>query len=664
MLALSRPLSAAADCSKVPEKGKTSGTHYMTWLRLSTSFFLFVLFFVIVLGLSYNGLSAPMYYDSAGNLAEKESIFATQGLPEVVGLFPQRPLPMITFYLNYAIAGMDPRFFRVVNCALLAATALAVVVLMDLILGIPEIGRKVDAATRAWLSVGLGMLFLVHPVQTYQTLYIWQRMALMACLFSYASFAVYLAVRIARWANPSTGYPLCVFLFLCALLSKENSVAVPLLFILAEICFFPQSWKSVLKRGAAWCLIALIAVAAVSFVQHPHGNVQMGSGILNTMQTYYAESGLTLEEVALTQARLLFRYAFLIVLPLPHTVQLINPQIVSVSLMDPPVTLLAVLGAVAAIAAALSLLRPRPLLTFGMMFYVITLLPEGFLVPQYLFFGYRAVLPLFGVLLIVSDAAISLLNAVDTSSMRSPLRAGLLALLVGAVILDATTTAIRSEIWQDPIRFWKETVAEFPRDSDKFERKVAAHALGNLGAALYSAGRYEEAVGYYERAREYGPGDPRKLVSLAATYGELGEAEKARSLLNEAIELMPTLTTAYKNLGILSLKEGRTDDAVRHFHKAIELAPYDASLQEGLGQALWSQGALDEAAAAFQKVLKIRPDYWQAHNALGAVRAKQGRLAEAVVHFERALKLNPGNRQIRANVETAHQEMRRRVESP
>ena len=64
---------------------------------------LLCLYFAIAFFLYLPSLDAPMYYDSeAQYFLENESVFANQGILRVISLFPQRPIPMMTFYFNYS----------------------------------------------------------------------------------------------------------------------------------------------------------------------------------------------------------------------------------------------------------------------------------------------------------------------------------------------------------------------------------------------------------------------------------------------------------------------------------------------------------------------------------------------------------------------------------
>jgi protein O-mannosyl-transferase len=655
---------------------------------------LLLLFFLIAVGLQYSGLHGPLYYDSVGQIVENLHVFQREGISAVLNLFPQRPIPMMTFYLNYLAGGLNPSHFRLVNLFLLACTSLIVVWLLHLILDIPGPWNRGGPVEKRCISIFLGLIFLAHPLQIYLTLYIWQRMALMACLFFYASLGCYLAVRTGRFRNRTAGYAFCLLLFVCALLSKENSGTLPFVFILAEIAFFRESWKQVTKRGLVYLLVLLGLVGAVSLVQHPHGNAALGTGVMSTLHNYYADSGLTLTEVVLTQCRVMFHYLSVILAPFPAKVQLISPQVVSRSLWEPVSTLPAAAATVIVLGAGLYALKKRPLLGFGILFFVGNIFPEGLLVPQYAYFGYRASLPMFGLLLIAADVLLAVFTAGEENRSWRWARAAVLGLCVGFALLEGLVTALRADLWSNSLRFWRDSVDQFRSQPEgALEGKVASHALGNLAAALYAAGRYPEAAAYYEQAIESSPGDARKLASLGAVYGELGRIEEAKSLLEEAIKADPRCTVAYKNLGVLLLREQSYEQASERFEQALNFAPYDPSLHQALarsflargdtaqaistfrqaveldpaspmghyelGQALLMQGDFPGASAAFRRAVELEPAYWKGYNALGIAYALAGKHAEAMAAFRQALKIDPANQQIRANLEAAAEELRR-----
>lgn len=556
----------------------------MSQFRLRTISLLFCTFFLIALAICWDGMAAPFIYDSGAKLEFRGQLL-NHGFLSALSVFPQRPLPVLTFYVTYLLFDMMPGYFRVFNCMLLAAVCVCVTVLIHMLLNLPGSWNRGSSGEKKALSMACGLMYLVHPLQTYVTLYIWQRMALMACLFYFASVAVYIAIRSGRIQNKLAGYAACLVLFVCAMLSKENSVTLPAVLVMCEMAFFQEHWKNVLKRAGVYALVVGVVAGMLSFLQHPHGRLELGSGILATLSVYYAESGISLIEVILTQARVLFNYLSLILAPLPSRVQLISPQMISRSLTDPPITAVAVWAALGLAAAGVHLVRRRPLCGVGILFFIINLVPEPVLAPQYAFFGYRAVLPMFGLLLVLSDVVLTALESVHQQESRKWMRIGLCSLLTGVVILAAAAAHDRAVIWSDRIRFWQETVDGFPRSSEPFEHRVAVQALANLGRALCLEGRNSEAIEPLHRALELNPTYVVAVVWLGYAHEKLGRSETAESLFKRAMELDPDLQFAHARLGMLLMSQNRYQEALKHLKKALDLAPGDLDVRATLDEA-------------------------------------------------------------------------------
>jgi len=522
-------------------------------------------------GIFHAGLTAPMYYDSGAKLLARGHFF-DHGVLSALKMFPQRPLPVLTFYWNYLLTGMVPGYFRLTNLFLLACLSVVVVVLVRLVLETAAVFNSARPFDKKWLSLVMGLAFLIHPLNSYVTLYVWQRMALMACLFYCASLTAYLAGRVGiiRRRLHSTG--LAVFLFVCAILSKENAVTLPLVILIAERAFFRERWKAVLMAVLPFFLALLGLMLVLSFVQFPHGNAQMNAGILGTLRSYYQESGLTLKEVVLTQCRVLFSYLSLILAPLPWRVQLVSLQGISHSLFSPPATFAAVIGATVLLSAGFFLLKRRPVSGFGILFYIVNLIPEALLVPQYAFFGYRAVLPMLGVYLVVMDGVTVILSMVREPKRRPLLLAAILGFCLCAIILMGISTSMRATTWGDEVRFWQETIARFPDTFSESESRVASQAFTNLGTALYRNGRYSEAIQYYNKALELMPSNAAALASLGSAYAKQGSFQKAEASLRKAVETDPKLGFAHRSLGILLKAQDRNEEADWHFLRAADLS--------------------------------------------------------------------------------------------
>ncbi|MBQ76688.1 MAG: hypothetical protein CMQ20_16915 [Gammaproteobacteria bacterium] len=645
-----------------------------------TCLLLFILFLLLVGALHYPGLNAPMYYDSATRIAGNHDLFSSGMIENVLAIFPQRPLPMATFYFNFLLTDMEPAYFRIFNLLLLSATALTLVLLINLILDLPGIADHMTSTDKRKLSLTLGVFFLVHPFHTYLTLYIWQRMALMSCLFYCLSMLAYVAVR-SRKLNQLPGYGLSLMFYICAQSSKENSFTLPLILILFELVFFQQSWRNIFNRGAILGSIALLVIGTLAILQHPHGNEDLGSGILATIVQYYKESDITLFDAALTQSRTLFEYIGIILAPTPDRAQLVQPYVISRSLLDPVQTLPSVIGALALLAAAFYLLRKRPLSGFGLLFFLVNISPESILAPQYAFFGYRASLPMAGLLLVVADVVLIATRRVKKTRSTN---VGIAALLSLWILIAAGATTNRAVLWGAPILFWQGVVDRIPESRENLERKVASQALSNLSAMLQSEERHLEALTYSERAVELTPERANYHYKLASSYLRLGLTEEGEQQLRDTLELEADFAWAHFLLGRLLLEDGHERESRQHLETAEQLMPKNADLQNLLGLAylgenqfapakehfhkgirinpqipevyyhlaltLLSEGKAQQSIEYSNRALQLKDDYWLAYNNLGLAHAQLNQPERVIFYLKKALAINPADETIRKNL--------------
>ncbi len=174
---------------------------------------------------------------TAGWIEKQRHIFGSHSIIKIINIFPQRPLPLLTFYLNYLMTDMAPTYFRLLNIFILACASLIVASLIEFVLSLTY-PHTFDIRI---ISALTACIFLVHPLQSYLTLYIWQRSALMACFFYFSSLYVYFSTRSGKIKNQFTGYILCFFMFILAFLSKENANYSPNCPSVGWYCLFQRT---------------------------------------------------------------------------------------------------------------------------------------------------------------------------------------------------------------------------------------------------------------------------------------------------------------------------------------------------------------------------------------------------------------------------------------
>jgi tetratricopeptide (TPR) repeat protein len=163
----------------------------------------------------------------------------------------------------------------------------------------------------------------------------------------------------------------------------------------------------------------------------------------------------------------------------------------------------------------------------------------------------------------------------------------------------------------------------------------------NVGTALQSEGRLDEALDHYHRAIAFAPEFPPAYNNLATTLRAKGQIPEAIAAYQQALRVHPDFPDAQYNLANALLQAGRPAEAIDHFRVALQTIPASVDVHNNLGIALMNQGQLDEATAEFRAALELDPDSVQSHLNLGNALGTARRYDDAIQEFRRASQLNP-----------------------
>ncbi|MCA1962210.1 MAG: tetratricopeptide repeat protein [Desulfomonile sp.] len=667
---------------------------------------IYAFFFAAGLLCHWWGLEARTVYDGAYFVSSKKTVFESYDVLRVISMVPARPFFLFSFYVNFLLSGLDPFYLRIGNIAITAAGGLALAYLAAMIFSTPGLGLSYSLRVKQAVSGLAGIIFVIHPLQNFVNLYIWQREAALACLFVFTGLAVYVAIRSGRIAGPFIGYVLVSVTFLLGMLSKENVAVLPLLMLMAELSLFRQDFRGLLSRGALIVVTLLPGVIAYLFItwflHAPHSELEQG--IIYRLSVYYAAGGITFAEVVMTQCRVFFSYLFMMLFPFAGDVEFMRAVTVSRSLLNPPETLVAAAGVLAIAALGIALIRRSPVTAFGIGVMIISLLPESLLIPQYLFFGYRAVLPMAGLLLILAFAILPAAEWVSAKSSKVPAAGFAAAAAVMAVLCGlGWVTAERASRWTH-ISFWTDLADKLPPYSedvqkipflditancmsvlaaeglyqqtvDLFHRIAAGNvrehstrtghtdaetaigqfvstygdtggraggALISLGVALQQIGRQADAVTAYRKSVELDSRHCDVHITLGVLTEDAGNLEEAIGHYRRAVETDPGSAVAYNCLGNALKKSGKVFEAMQEYAKAIAVAPKAVMGHHNLAIALQETGYLREAIAEYRNALACEPDSADLHHKLGRALAEVGELTEACEHYRKAVSLQPG----------------------
>jgi protein O-GlcNAc transferase len=181
------------------------------------------------------------------------------------------------------------------------------------------------------------------------------------------------------------------------------------------------------------------------------------------------------------------------------------------------------------------------------------------------------------------------------------------------------------------------------------DKSDLAEACGNLGIALATVGKFDEAIAAHKQAIGHRPESAEAHNNLGTALLAKGNLPEALAVLQRAVALRGDYAEAFNNLGNALRELGRVEESVQAYERAIAIRKDFAEAHNHLGISLSILHRADEAAAAFNRAIALRPDFVNAMNNLCGVLRETGKLEEALPLFDRALKISPNEPRIHSN---------------
>ena len=139
--------------------------------------------------------------------------------------------------------------------------------------------------------------------------------------------------------------------------------------------------------------------------------------------------------------------------------------------------------------------------------------------------------------------------------------------------------------------------------------------------------------------------ESRKLINEKTdkiiNFIKMENFEDALVLGRSLVELSKNNPNVLSIMGMLTLKLGAYDDAVRYYKKLVKMRPNCALSNYNLANSLNSTGQLDAAISSYKKAIRNKRNYADAYYALGNVYSSIGNYKKAVMHYKEAIRMQP-----------------------
>jgi len=167
----------------------------------------------------------------------------------------------------------------------------------------------------------------------------------------------------------------------------------------------------------------------------------------------------------------------------------------------------------------------------------------------------------------------------------------------------------------------------------------------SFGAVFYDRGYLGQSEAYFRLAEKDDPGGAEALYGLGSVYLEQQKNAQAREYFLRASRAQAnypgTMPNAWNNLGILSAREGKTDEAIAYFQKALQINAENPVALQNLGNAYRQKKDWQNARSALERALALRPDDAETNYSLGMVYAQTDDTDHAYEYLQKALAARP-----------------------
>jgi len=177
-----------------------------------------------------------------------------------------------------------------------------------------------------------------------------------------------------------------------------------------------------------------------------------------------------------------------------------------------------------------------------------------------------------------------------------------------------------------------------------------------MGNTLYSEGKYEEALAYFQECMSKNPGQFEIGINLGNCFMALKKYDEAiKAYLNviegykkEKSDLkgFEKAATIYASIGEAYDILGNFQQATVYYKKSMEvLPPTDAAVAYNTAEILFNGGKTDEAIAYYVMASKLKPEMAIYYSKLGYAYLNKGDIPAALSNFNTFVKLAPNDPQ-------------------
>ena len=534
---------------------------------------------ILMVAILWNSLDAPFVYDDKIEVIGNPTIRDIDEWQAIISYNRARALLQLSYALNYAQAALEPRIYHITNL-LIHFFSIGAALWMSFRMAVLS-----KHHSPLWLASATTTLWALHPMITESVIYTTGRSESLCALFCFlalGAWSIALDTKNLWWRLAG------LFFCLCAMLSKEVGVVLPLIFAVMDARWNRQSTRKLLLPIYGLMFVFILYAVAVRYwavnqallLIHETVSVPM---VLERLIPQEVPRPISVRLT--TQAEVWLRYMGLWLVPLKQTIYHHVPDSTPFSTRG----ILGIIGWASVIGGMWHFSKNKPLSRMALVMMALLLLPSS-----------------------------SLASLKENMAEHRSHQMGFFFILYGLSFLPPLSkhrqfgaaillvplsflTFLRAQIWQSEVELWKEATVRNPE---------VGEAWYGLGDAHRFADDFEPAIAAFQRCVQLDPNYLDGWNNLGITFAETGQFDKAETAWKALLTREPKNCKAHNNLGSLAFQQQEWTVSQGEFLSTLQHCPDNVIAHYSLGNLYYGPLKNEKLAAHhYQMTLNLNPTF-------------------------------------------------------
>ncbi len=545
-----------------------------------------------------------------------------------------RPLSQIMFAIEWEISPENPGFHHIMNVLFYALSCGLLFVFLFRLL----------KHVHPFIPLAITLLYTVHPIHTEVVANIKSRDEIMSFFFVIITGLLLLDYfeknTLTRLLAAGVAFGLSMF-------SKEGAITMVVLFPLMGWYFYRANWKKMGATFAALLIPSLIYIVIRQKIISEYST----SDAISVVDNFLVEAKDPATRFA-SAIMLLGKYLVLLFIPYQLVCDYSFNQIPLVGLGS-PYFLLSLLAHGFLAFIAIREFKSRSLLSFGIIFYFVTMsLYSNLVLTIGTSFGERLLFqPSLG-FCIAAVAGLDRIFKLKKSQVNSFIQwvmpqKTFTVLLTVILLLMSVKTVARAAEWESQLKLFGADVRRSPNSAHM--RLYWGLALRDEALRLKDEEKntveYEKwmrkALKEFEKGLEIYPQYVDCMEQAGLAHYRLGNKEKAKEYYEKALALIPDKANTLSNLGTYYFEVGNYAKALELYEKAVSIDKRHTDAWFNLGSTYGMLKQYEKAIDAYEKCIALDDKYAKAYFYMAMTYEFMNQPEKAKSLYDRAAFLDP-----------------------